>query len=38
MMMVEMVRNVCPEVHDRLNLGEGLGIVKRYRPSQWCRG
>jgi hypothetical protein len=33
MMMVEMVRNVRPEFHDSLNLGEGLGIVKRYRPS-----
>ena len=30
--MVQMVRNVRPQFHDFLNLGEGAKIVKRYRP------
>jgi len=37
MMMVEMARNVRPQFHDSLNLGEGSGIVKRYWPSYGCR-
>ena len=32
MMAMEMIRNVRPQFHDFLNLGEGAGIVKRYRP------
>jgi hypothetical protein len=32
MMAMEKVRNVRPQFHDFLNLGEGAGIVKRYRP------
>ena len=32
MVMVQMVRNVRPQFHDFLNLGEGAKIVKRYRP------
>jgi hypothetical protein len=30
-MMMEMVRDVRPQFHDFLNLGEGARNVKRYR-------